>query len=345
MPGSTISLSLFVKYLHGSFWYGIVPNSRNEFLSGVEWLRRRGHSVVATRSSFWYNIAPGIYQAFPYHWQIQPAKDEIRQALGSTRSIALRYSTPVSAAEGIISYHVVLDNPNYHEMLLGKKARYDVRRGRENGEIEPITMREMAVQGWEARMDTLKRQHRESAETMRQWHVLCESAEDLPGFEAWGIRRNGKLVTSLLAYITPTCAAILYQQSLSDYLKARVNNALTFTFSRDILVQRKIPQIFYGLHSLDAPPSIDEFKFRMGYTVRPVRQRIVFQPLIAPLMNRASYKTVSGLLHLMPQSPILSKAEGVLRFYLQGKQDLHSQTLPQAFSHKTNPGYSTNYGR
>lgn len=322
-----------------------MPTSRNEFFSGVEWLRRRGHSVIATRSSFWYNVAPGIYQAFPYHWQIQPREEEFKEALGSACSYGLRYSTPITAPEGIVSYHVVLDTPNYSEMMLGKKARYDVRKGREAGPIEPISMKELAVQGWEARENTLKRQRREGAETMRQWQILCESAEGLPGFEAWGIRNRGKLVTSLLAYITPTCASILYQQSLSDYLKIRVNNALIFNFSQDILTHRRIPQIFYGLHSLDAPSSIDEFKFRMGYIVRPVRQRIVFHPLIAPMMNKISHQVLRELLHLKPQSPILGKAEGVLRFYLQGKRDLHHQTLPQAFSHKANHGYMTNYGR
>ena len=313
--------------------------SKNEFLGGVEWLRRQGHHVIATRSSFWYDVAPGIYQAFPYHWQIQPDNEEMKEALTHSRSFGLRYSTPLSAPEGISSYHVMLENPGYNEMMLAKKARYDVRKGREMGAIEPISLSELAAHGWQARLETLIRQKRQTAETRTQWQRLCESAEGLPGFEAWGIRHQGQLVSSLLAYVTPSCASILYQQSLSAFLKGRVNNALTFGFSHDVMTKRKIPQIFYGLHSLDAPPSIDDFKFRMGYVARPVRQRIVFHPWVSPLINRISYKTVCTLHTLQPHNPLWSKAEGVLRFYLQGKQALPRQVQPAAFMHKINQNY------
>jgi hypothetical protein len=90
----------------------------------------------------------------------------------------------------------------------------------------------------------------------------------------------------------------------------------------------EIKAILYGLHSLDAPPSMDEFKFRMGYTPKPVRQRVVFHPWVRPLMNPASHALIQAGLKIKPGSPTLSKAEGILRFYLQGRMPLSKQSLP-----------------
>jgi len=88
------------------------------------------------------------------------------------------------------------------------------------------------------------------------------------------------------------------------------------------------------LHSLDAPASVDEFKFRMGYTAKPVRQQVVFHPWLAPVFNRASHAVVKQLLHRYPDHPTLAKAEGMLRFYLEGKRPLNEQNWPECLTHR-----------
>ena len=79
-----------------------------------------------------------------------------------------------------------------------------------------------------------------------------------------------------------------------------------------------ISRVFLGLHSLDAPASIDQPKLRMGYVAKPVRQRVVFHPLLAPLLNKASHAAVNRLLGRYSHSPRLAKPEGMVRFYLEG---------------------------
>jgi hypothetical protein len=73
---------------------------------------------------------------------------------------------------------------------------------------------------------------------------------------------------------------------------------------------------------------VDEFKFRMGYTAKPVRQRVVFHPWLRPLFNSASHTVLKAGLRLNPGNPTLSKVEGILRFYLQGRLPISRQTLP-----------------
>jgi len=159
---------------------------------------------------------------------------------------------------------------------------------------------------------------------------MCHAAEGLAGFETWAAIVNGQLAASLIAFTCEDCCSILYQQSRTEYLPLGVNNALAFVFTNEILKRPGHPCIFYGLHSLDAPPSVDEFKFRMGYRAMPVRQRVVFHPWLCPVFNPASHAALLGLLGLRPHSPALPKIEGILRFYLEGKKPLEQQVWPPA---------------
>jgi len=295
----------------------------------ANWFRHQGYHVIRTPSSYWYRIGPRIYQAFPYHWIIMPSEEEIKNLLMDNRAIAVRYSTPVDANAGVISYHVTYEKRDYSLVTLPKKARHDVRRGMDAASIEPISFARLGGEGWLLRADTLQRQGRVGAETLEGWQNLCQSAHGLQGFETWAAIVNSQLAASLIAFTSGDCCSILYQQSRTEFLPLGVNNALTFIFTNEILKRPGNHWLFYGLHSLDAPPSVDEFKFRMGYTAKPVRQRVVLNPYLRPLFNSASHAVLRAGLRLRPGNPTMAKAEGMLRFYLQGRLPISMQILPE----------------
>jgi hypothetical protein len=66
---------------------------------------------------------------------------------------------------------------------------------------------------------------------------------------------------------------------------------------------------------LDAPESLDTFKFRMGYQKRPMKQTIIFNPLIKPFIGGMLDKLVQLSVKVRPQSDVLRKMEGIIRFY------------------------------
>jgi hypothetical protein len=294
----------------------------------AEWLRRQSHHVARTTSSYWVEFGPRVYQAFPYHHLINPREEEIKQLLQEQKAIALRYSTFQNAREGSLSYHVVYERRQYVQSDLPKKARHDVKKGLSVARIEPISFERLATDGWGLRRETLARQGRSRAETENDWRKLCRSAKGLTGFEAWGALAQGKLVAALLAFSCDGYFSILYQQSLSEYLRFGVNNALAYEVTSRVLNRPGVMGIFYGLHSLDAPPSVDEFKFRMGYTAKPVRQRVVFHPYVQPLVNPLSHALLKTGRNVFPGNPMLAKAEGIFRFHLQGRLPLTHQTVP-----------------
>lgn len=294
----------------------------------IEWLRRQGHHIIKTQNSYWYDAAPKVYQAFPYHSLITPSEDEIVTIFKQSQAIAIRFSTPISQPEGQISYHVVYDRGDCNITNLHKKARHDVTRGLQYASYEVISFARLAQEGWNLRKETLIRQGRKNAESRSFWQLLCLSAEGLPGFEAWGALHEGALVTAIVACTIGDTVGVFYQQSLTEHLKFGINNALTYAFTCNVLNRPGVKNIFYGLQSLDAPSSVDDFKFRMGYSAKPVRQQVVFNPVIAPLIQPLSHSMLKTLVKIFPSNARISKTEGMVRFYLQGKRPLSNQIWP-----------------
>jgi hypothetical protein len=301
----------------------------------LEWLSRQGHRIYISESSYWYDIGPKIYQSFPYHEIITPSSDEIKQIFKQTSAIAIRYSTPINQPEGQISYHVIYEKGDYEIAGLPKKARHDVVHGLKYAIYENISLQRLASEGWYLREDTLIRQGRKNAESRQFWESLCLSAEGLGQFEAWGALHDGSLVAALLACTIGDTVSIYYQQSLSQHLKYGVNNTLTFTFCRNVLQRDRIKSIFYGLHSLDAPPSVDEYKFRMRFTAKPVRQRVIFNPLVVPFIRPGTHLVLQWFGKIIPGNSQIAKAEGMARFYLQGKKPLPQQHWPEILRNQT----------
>lgn len=292
------------------------------------WLSNQGYEVVRTASSYWYEVSPRVYQAFPYHWTIEPHDDELQCLLREHQALALRYSTPLGAACGKVSYHVICEG-TYEMASAPRRARQSVRRGLAYADVEQISISRLATDGWRLRQETLERQGRADAESQEWWCRLCQCAEDLPGFEAWGALHEGDLVASFLAFVCDGCYVLPYQQSATSHLQYRVNNAIFFAVARQALRRPEISKVFFCLESLDAPCSMDEFKFRMGFTAFPVRQRVVFHPWLDPLLGNASHAVVKRLVRWFPNSLVLAKGEGMLRFYLEGRCPPTEQTWPE----------------
>ena len=300
----------------------------------AEWLKQQGHLVIRTPSSYWFDQGPRVFQAFPYHWVIEPPEEELSQLLVSSRFFGLRYSTPMEAPYGRVSYHAVYEQESYDINNLGKRTRATVRRSLKKCQVEQIPFTLLADQGWELYQDTLARQGRGMDIEKKTWERRCLAAGDLAGFEAWGAFVGERLAASVITFQMEDWAYMLYQQCHRNFLKERVNNALSYFVSKELLSCSKTHFIFYGLHSLDAPDSVDEFKFLMGYRAKAVKQRVVFHPTLKPLMNSAMHNILSLVQKLIPTQPSLSKAEGMLRFYLEGKRPMEAQTLPEGLNNK-----------
>jgi hypothetical protein len=293
----------------------------------AEWMRLQGHRVYRTASSYWYNAGPRVLQAFPYHWLITPEPDEIRELMSHHGIIALRYSTPLDFPDGRISYHVVLHGP-YELDALKSQARNGVKRGLDHFKVEQISFERLATDGWILQQDTLKRQDRLRSMTQAEWERLCRAAHGLPGFETWAATKDGELAGAVIICRIDDVFCVPYALSHSRFLSDHVNNAVFFAVSREMLAREGVREIFFTVESLDAPPNVDEFKFRMGLEPRAVRQRVDFHPLLTPFAASTLHSWTRSLLRRDPSNPLLAKAEGMLRFHVEGKHNIAEQNWP-----------------
>jgi hypothetical protein len=287
----------------------------------AEWLRRQGQSVLRTASSYWHSESMAVFQAFPYHWLIQPAAEELRELMLNHRALALRYSMSTGRAGGGDgeTYHAVYTGADYDFETLSSWARKNVRRGLKSCNVGPISFDRYVEEGWALRVDTLARQERRVKESREDWRRRYAAADGLEGFEIWAAEVHNRLGATLVTFQMDGWAYMLYQQCHRDYLREHVNNALSFLVTQNLIRRPNIRGIFYGMRSLDAPPSVDEFKFRMGYEARPVRQRVAFHPYLAPLVNGFTHRLARTLTGKHPQNRLLAKAEGMLRLGMAEK--------------------------
>jgi hypothetical protein len=293
----------------------------------AEWLRRQGHKVIRTASSYWHSDGLGVYQAFPYHLMIDPSGEELRDLMSNHRVVALRYSMHPCAERTTDSYHAVYTGSDYDIGTLSGWARKNVRRGLRSCVVGQISFERYADEGWDLRVDTLARQERRMKDTRDRWRKRCSGAADLHGFEVWAAQVENKLAATLLIFQMDGWAYMVYQQCHRNYLRQHVNNALSFEVTQNLIRRPNVRGVFYGMRSLDAPASVDEFKFRMGYEARPVRQRVAFHPFLALLVNSPSYRLLRALVRFDPGSRALSKADGMFRLFLEEKGLPHSEKL------------------
>jgi hypothetical protein len=294
----------------------------------AEWMRRQGHRVFRTTSSYWYEAGPHILQAFPYHWLISPSEEETNELMTANKIISLRYSTFLNSPVGKISYHIILHNP-YNLQMLKSHARNSVKRGLSHCTVEQITFERLATEGWLLQQDTLDRQNRLRSMTQSEWERICRSAFDLPGFEAWAAVSNGELAAALIVCQIDNTWCAPYSLSHRKFLNNHVNNALFYSLSRNLLARDSVEGIFFTVQSLDAPPSVDDFKLRMGLIPKPVRQRVEFHPWLRPVATPTVHRVFTNLLHHDTENPLIAKAEGMLRFYVEGKQPFTCQPWPE----------------
>jgi hypothetical protein len=293
----------------------------------AEWMRRQGRRVFRTSSSYWYEAGPHVLQAFPYHWLISPSEDEIRTLMLSYGMLSVRYSTLLNSPVGKISYHIILHNP-YNADLLKPQARERVIRGLEFCTVEQISFERLATEGWSLQRDTLERRHQSRSMTQQDWERICRSAADLPGFETWAAVSDGELAAAVIICQIDNTWCMPYELSHRKFLGKRIDNALCYDVSRNLLSRENVEGIFFKVQSLDAPSTADDFKLQMGLIPRPVRQKVDFHPWLRPLATNATHRLFEGLVQYKRGMPLLAKTEGMLRFYIEGKQPIMKQDWP-----------------
>lgn len=273
-------------------------------------LESMGHHVFNIDGYYWFNVAPGIYNNFPFHTSIDPLIIKQQNIFKKELScFVLRYGCPVESGKN--SYRLIINDSAYNFNHLSSKARNQTRRALENCFCKQIDFSILNDKGIALNIDTMQRQGRKLPKNFyKYWSTYYHNASKSEGAEAWGCFYQDDLAAYLISFKMENIAHILIVRSNSCYLKFYPNNALLFTYIQECF-KKNIKEISIGYEPLQANlSSLDHFKIGMGFKMEPVGQRIEISPILRPIL--ASTKS---FLKYLPYNELFSKVEGLINFY------------------------------
>jgi hypothetical protein len=274
-----------------------------------------GHRVIRTQLGYWFDVSRGFFLSLPSHRLLRPSRDELRQVMRHRPCLGVRFPAPLEGP-GRLSYQIVCDDPGYAIEKLSANTRSKVRRGLRRCEVRRVPFAEIARSGLRANDDTLGRQARSARLDRTNWDRYWTAAEGTAGMEGWGAYVAGELAAFLVTVGLEDCVEFLLARSRSDLLDAYPNNALIFRVAEEMLVGRRVRRITFGLESLEPVGPLDQFKFSMAFRAEPLRQRVVFHPLLRAALQPARVRAL--LLRWADrqgaEAEFWRKAAGLLRF-------------------------------
>ena len=276
-------------------------------------LERIGHRVIPGASCCWYQQGWRFFGAFPHARPIAPDSGELRRLFSASGCFGVRFvSGP--ADPGRASYALVLDDRAYDLDALSANSRSKVRRGLKECQVRRIDAGFAHAHGRQANEDTLRRIR--FAHDVYDWDRYWDAVAAAPDVQVWGALRDTRLLAYLVAVIVGGSAELLIARSADEGLRYYPNNALLFTAARDLLRRPEIDEIVFGLESVERVTGVDTFKESMGFTRRPVRQRVVLRPLAERIARvRATGRIARALARRPRAGTFWRKLEGVLVFH------------------------------
>jgi hypothetical protein len=141
--------------------------------------------------------------------------------------------------------------------------------------------------------------------------------------EVWAAWTEGRMAAFLVTVAFADRVEFMLARSRNDCLAQYPNNALLYCVTKEMLVERGMREVTFGIESLEPVGPLDEFKFSMGFRAKPLRQVVVFHPVLAAALRpqpvRALVKRCAGQGdHERRPGVFWRKAAGLLRFAEEG---------------------------
>ena len=260
----------------------------------ISFVKAIGQKPVKTENCYWQRIHPVGYITAPEGFPVRVESTDIQQMLWKKGALLLRVIEPEHKIQTKHElWHRYECTEPYDLGSLGQKARNQTRRGLENCEIRQISPEQLAEEGLPATVDTYKRHgdhiDKMSSDDILAWKRSLEVYSQYPDIRVYGAFVKDleyRLSAYLIVILVGECWYISIHRSTSESLPFYPNNALVFSVTQDLLVHTESSIVSYGIESIEKNPNLKRFKVNMGYQLQPVRQRILFHPIMRPIVNR-----------------------------------------------------------
>jgi Acetyltransferase (GNAT) domain len=260
-----------------------------------------GFKTHRSASGCWYEAGPRFLLAVPTHLPLEIDAHESREILRASGCLGFRYVAR-DAARGRESWQMSATGATYSLEDFSGNTRSKIRRGLKQHEIRRVSGAELALHGERAFLDTVERQGRAGRYGLERWHRLLAAADRTPGIEIWSAWSDGTLNAYLLIMVFADVCELYEARSRNDALRAYPNNALIYSVTEELLVRRGLSEVTFGVEGLEELDTLDQFKLAMGFVRKPIRQHVVFAPLLRTALALRPLRSVVGALAHRPNS-------------------------------------------
>ena len=280
----------------------------------LEFYDRAGFTVHNAGSSWWYEAASKFLLGVPTHIPLDLSTDDAQRIIKDSGSFGIRYVTP-NNNEGSESWQMSASGEDYSLDNFSSNTRSKLRRGIRQNDIRRIAGAELIEVGEQAYQDTVGRQQRAGRYTIDRWHRLMKAADETDGIEIWSAWNENELAAYLLVMVFEDTCELYEARSRNDKLRVYPNNALIYTVTEDMLVNRKLKEVTFGIEGLEELESLDAFKLTMGFVKKPIRQRVVFCGPVRAALSVPLAKPLIGMLGARgPKADFWRRANSLLAY-------------------------------
>lgn len=239
---------------------------------------------------YWYEAGPRFLMGMPPHRTVVLDRASAREILRETGAAGIRYLTEPEGG-GVLSYRTVARGADYGIERLSSNARSRVRRGLKRNEVRRILGSELADEGEQAFVETMRRQERFSSRAIESWRRLLSAVDSEPACEVWTAWHEGQLAAYLITIRIEDICEFFQARSRNDLLRSYPNNALIYHVAQHMLCERGVREISFGIETVSDDRGVEGFKASLGFGRHPVHQRVVFHPALAGVLAVPGVRT------------------------------------------------------
>lgn len=245
----------------------------------TRFLEAQGLRVLEAEKSLWVEKRKFFFENIPPHRTLRLGAAAVSRLFVKGCAV-LRYGC--EEPEGVPSFEYVCDDKDFGLHSLAPDARRRVRRGLESCDVRRVDFELLARHGYAINQSALARQKRPApahfADEML-WRRYMQACASIPTLTAFGAFVNARFIGFSIAANVEDHSYLHHTHAFADELKHSPINLLTYTVTKAMLERPEVSCVSQGMEPFVALPGVERFKLAMGFRKRPMRRRVVVNPL------------------------------------------------------------------
>jgi hypothetical protein len=297
-----------------------------------EFYERAGYRVASTRSADWYVPGDAVYKSFPYGKPVLLDRDEMNDLSRQKGIVGVEFSN--TCGIGVASGIWVMRDRSYGLQSLQRQFRQRLLRTLENEQVRPIAFQDLCRLGAEANRQSLARLNysdRHLSDPV-MWRRLCKAGEQTAGAGAFASFGAHGLTSYLIYFIAGDTSYGLISKSLDSARESGSNNAVYFTYAKEMIGHPGIAAVAIGAQSVPPLEGLDRIKRHAGYRLQPCHVGVVLRPAARMLISTAAGGFAMRLgARLFGRGTALDRAQALRALVRATDEGLHFDATNAAF--------------